>query len=78
MPGDPRFDQCNAEQVFAEVARRLATSELQTLWKRLHDELNSGGPSAVGTYLDSEFAQVVQNFHGSLNRVILLERSRSK
>lgn len=67
LPESP-FGDCTSEQVFGEVSRRLREDGIRSLWSRIQEELHRGGTGAVGTYLDSEFTQLLQEFDRELDR----------
>jgi hypothetical protein len=66
---DRPFSECSSEHVFEELTKQLVSEETRSLWSRMHAELRRKGVPAVGTYLDSEFTQMLQDFEAELARV---------
>jgi hypothetical protein len=56
------FQDCTAEQVFAEITASLAAPGQRALWTRLQDEIKRQGTSASATYLGGEFTRLKHEF----------------
>ena len=70
MARDPRFSECDAEAVFASIAKAPMTPEAQSLWDRLREELRAKKtPAAAMEYLRSSFAEIAQRVERELSRV---------
>lgn len=67
------FRDCTSEQVFDEVSRCLSQDVVRSLWSRIQEELSRGGNGAVGTYIDSEFTQLLQEFDRELDLAARIE-----
>lgn len=72
-PSESPFRDCTSEQVFGDVFRQLTDDGIRSLWSRIQEELHRGGTGAVGTYLDSEFTQLLQEFDRELDRASRIE-----
>ncbi len=68
MSDIPEFTNCDADYVFAEISKKLLSSETRALWSRLHNEIRRKGASAAATYLHGEFDRNAQDFAAELER----------
>jgi hypothetical protein len=64
---EPRFANCNAEDVFRETSAKIGTPELRTLWMRLQDEIRRQGVGASVTYLGGEFTRLKEDLRRELS-----------
>lgn len=59
MAKDSRFANCDAGAVFQAVSRTAMSPDMQSLWDRLQEELNSKqSPGAAAQYLRSSFLEI--------------------
>ena len=54
------FENCHSSYVFDQVRRRLDSGESRSLWRRIESEMQSSGVGAAETYLQSSFAELIQ------------------
>lgn len=61
-------EQCDAESVFGEVAKRLHEPESIALWMRMRSEMERNGVPGAISYLESEYTRLREHFEQELNR----------
>lgn len=62
------FEQCDADFVFGEVAKRLQSPESSALWSRMRSEMERNGVGGAISYLESEFTRLREKFQQEIER----------
>ena len=55
--------------VLDQVDQRLPDSEARSLWERILEEMQEGGPAAMTQYVEDELLQLKQEFEKQMHRL---------
>ncbi len=56
----------NLREVLNHVSDRVSSSESRSLWEKMREEMQLGGPDAAAKYLAAELDRCKQNFESEL------------
>ncbi len=62
--GIPQKD--NLSEILNRVSDKVSSSESRSLWEKMRDEMQSGGPDAAARYIAAELDRCKQDFDREL------------
>jgi hypothetical protein len=59
----------NLADILNRVSEKVSTSDARSLWEKLRQEMQSGGPDAASKYVSAELDRCKQEFETELSRL---------
>jgi hypothetical protein len=64
--GDSIGEKDNLAEILNRVSAKVSSSEARSLWEKLREEIQSGGPDAAARYISAELDRCKQDFEHEL------------
>jgi hypothetical protein len=64
--GDSISQKDNLAEILKRVSDKVSSSEARSLWEKLREEIQSGGPDAAARYISAELDRCKEDFEREL------------